>query len=74
MQGMKRRSFLDWLLRRPKYIEIKLHRPLRIPVNSVDFRRFQEACSDGDLAACGGRPDVKVPCLDLAAMREAGTW
>ena len=71
---MKRRSFLDWLLGRPKYIEIMRRRSALIPVNPVDFRRFQETCSDGDLAACGGRPDVKVPCLDLAAMREAGTW
>ena len=50
MKG-KRRSFLDWLLRRPRYIEL---------THTV----FLARCADGDMAARFGRPDVRMADLE----------
>ena len=47
---MKRRRFLDWLLGRPKYIELP-------------YALFLARCADGDMAARFGRPDVFVSDL-----------
>ena len=52
MKG-KRRRFLDWLLRRPKYID-------------VTHVMFLARCADGDVAARFGRPDIYV--VDLERM------
>ena len=43
--GMKRRRFLDWLLRRPRRID-------------VTHAMFLARCADGDMAARFGRPDI----------------
>lgn len=51
MKSMKRRRFLDWLLRRPKYID-------------VTHAMFLARCADGDMAARFGRPDVCVADLE----------
>lgn len=50
MKG-KRRSFLDRLLGRPKYI-------------ALPHTLFVERCADGDMAARFGRPDVCVVDLE----------
>lgn len=50
MKG-RRRSSLDWLLGRPKYIELP-------------HALFLERCADGDMAARFGRPDVCVVDLE----------
>ena len=52
MKG-RRRSFLDRLLGRPKYIELP-------------HTLFLARCADGDMAARFGRPDVCV--VDLERM------
>ena len=48
---MKHRSFLDWLLGRPKYIELP-------------HALFLAWCADGDMAARFGRPDIYVADLE----------
>ena len=53
LQSMKRRRFLDWILRRPRCIEL---------THAV----FLARCADGDMAARFGRPDVCV--VDLERM------
>ena len=53
LQGVRRRSFLDWLLRRPRYIDIT-------------HVMFLARCADGDMAVRFGRPDVCV--VDLERM------
>lgn len=53
MKSMKRRRFLDWILRRPRYIEL---------THTV----FLARCADGDMAARFGRPHVCV--VDLERM------
>ena len=52
--GMKRRRFLDWLLRRPRRID-------------VTHAMFLARCADGDMAARFGRPDIQI--ADLGRMR-----
>ena len=52
MKG-KRRRFLDWLLGRPRCID-------------VTHAMFLARCADGDMAARFGRPDVCV--VDLERM------
>ena len=54
MKG-KRRSFLDWILGRPKYID-------------VTHVMFLARCADGDMAVRFGRPDVCV--VDLERMED----
>lgn len=53
LQGVRRRRFLDWILRRPR----------RIDVTHV---MFLARCADGDMAARFGRPDVRM--VDLKRM------
>lgn len=53
LQSMKRRRFLDWLLRRPQRVD-------------VTHAMFLARCADGDMAARFGRPDVCV--VDLERM------
>ena len=50
MKG-KHRRFLDWLLRRPKRID-------------VTHAVFLARCADGDMAARFGRPDVRMTDLE----------
>ena len=50
MKSMKRRRFLDWLLARPKYID-------------VTHAMFLARCADGDMAARFGRPDIRMADL-----------
>ena len=54
LQGIRRRRFLDWLLARPKYID-------------VTHAMFLARCADGDMAARFGRPDIRM--ADLERMR-----
>ena len=53
LQGVRRRRFLDWLLRRPQCID-------------VTHAVFLARCADGDMAARFGRPDVRM--VDLERM------
>jgi len=53
MEG-RRRSFLDRLLGRPKYI-------------ALPHTLFLARCADGDMAARFGRPDVYVADLERMA-------
>ena len=53
LQSMKRRRFLDWLLRRPKCID-------------VTHAMFLARCADGDMASQFGRPDIQM--VDLERM------
>lgn len=53
LQSMKRRRFLDWILRRPRHVD-------------VTHAMFLARCADGDMAARFGRPDVCV--VDLERM------
>lgn len=48
---VKRRRFLDWILRRPRRID-------------VTHAMFLARCADGDMAARFGRPDVYVADLE----------
>ena len=50
MKG-KRRRFLDWLLGRPKRID-------------VTHAMFLARCADGDMAAQFGRPDIQIADLE----------
>ena len=51
LQSMKRRRFLDWILRRPRRID-------------VTYVMFLARCADGDMAARFGRPDVRMVDLE----------
>ena len=51
MKSMKRRRFLDWILRRPRCIELT-------------HAMFLARCADGDMAARFGRPDVRMADLE----------
>lgn len=51
MKSMKRRCFLDWLLRRPQRVD-------------VTHAMFLERCADGDMAVRFGRPDIYVADLE----------
>ena len=54
LQSMRRRRFLDWLLRRPRHVD-------------VTHAMFLARCADGDMAARFGRPDIRM--ADLERMR-----
>ena len=51
LQGVRRRRFLDWILGRPKRID-------------VTHAMFLARCADGDMAARFGRPDVRMADLE----------
>ena len=51
LQGVWRRRFLDWILGRPKRID-------------VTHAMFLARCADGDMAARFGRPDVCMADLE----------
>lgn len=51
MKSMKRRRFLDWLLRRPQRVD-------------VTHAMFLERCANGDMAVRFGRLDICVADLE----------
>lgn len=51
LQGIRRRHFLDWLLRRPRHVD-------------VTHAMFLARCADGDMAARFGRPDIRMVDLE----------
>lgn len=55
LQSMKRRRFLDWLLRRARHVD-------------VTHAMFLARCADGDMAARFGRPDIRM--ADLERLKE----